>query len=189
MEKVASHINEMQKIYEDYGAVFDQLVAEQIGHDGEVKRGWGGCSVAPPAGATSKRSARAPVSNHPRGGTCLADVVFSAWPLGAEHIYRVMQYLAERTFKVDAKPPRGVKSAFAGPLLRPLGLCSAPPLSPTVSCLSPKVTEISMGEFLAHSTAVWLNPHPSLGRVRKDPEMTVFGERARQHDFISKRGL
>ncbi|KAA0711476.1 T-lymphoma invasion and metastasis-inducing protein 2 [Triplophysa tibetana] len=29
MEKVASHINEMQKIYEDYGAVFDQLVAEQ----------------------------------------------------------------------------------------------------------------------------------------------------------------
>uniref|UniRef100_A0A3B5KGG2 TIAM Rac1 associated GEF 2 n=1 Tax=Takifugu rubripes TaxID=31033 RepID=A0A3B5KGG2_TAKRU len=71
MEKVASHINEMQKIYEDYGSVFDQLVAEQIGHDREV-------------------------------------------------------------------------------------------------------TEISMGEFLAHSTAVWLNPHPSLGRVRKDPEMTVF---------------
>lgn len=39
MEKVASHINEMQKIYEDYGSVFDQLVAEQIGHDGEVKTG------------------------------------------------------------------------------------------------------------------------------------------------------
>lgn len=37
MEKVASHINEMQKIYEDYGSVFDQLVAEQIGHDKEVK--------------------------------------------------------------------------------------------------------------------------------------------------------
>lgn len=36
MEKVASHINEMQKIYEDYGAVFDQLVAEQTGHDKEV---------------------------------------------------------------------------------------------------------------------------------------------------------
>lgn len=35
-----------------------------------------------------------------------------------------------------------------------------------------------MGEFLTHSTAVWLNPHPSLGRIRKDPEMTVFGERA-----------
>lgn len=32
MEKVASHINEMQKIYEDYGSVFDQLVAEQTGH-------------------------------------------------------------------------------------------------------------------------------------------------------------
>lgn len=37
MEKVASHINEMQKIYEDYGSVFDQLVAEQTGHDKEVK--------------------------------------------------------------------------------------------------------------------------------------------------------
>uniref|UniRef100_H3DHK7 TIAM Rac1 associated GEF 2 n=1 Tax=Tetraodon nigroviridis TaxID=99883 RepID=H3DHK7_TETNG len=71
MEKVASHINEMQKIYEDYGAVFDQLVAEQTGHIKEV-------------------------------------------------------------------------------------------------------TEISMGEFLTHSTAAWLNPHPSLGRIRKDPEMTVF---------------
>ncbi|XP_061650265.1 rho guanine nucleotide exchange factor TIAM2 isoform X3 [Phyllopteryx taeniolatus] len=71
MEKVASHINEMQKIYEDYGAVFDQLVTEQASHDREV-------------------------------------------------------------------------------------------------------TEISMGEFLLHSTAVWLNPHPSLGRMRKDPEMTVF---------------
>ncbi|KAM4541359.1 rho guanine nucleotide exchange factor TIAM2 [Fundulus diaphanus] len=71
MEKVASHINEMQKIYEDFGSVFDQLVAEQTGHDKEV-------------------------------------------------------------------------------------------------------TEISMGEFLMHSSAVWLNPHPSLGRMRKDPEMTVF---------------
>lgn len=36
MEKVASHINEMQKIYEDYGAVFDQLVAEQSGAEKEV---------------------------------------------------------------------------------------------------------------------------------------------------------
>lgn len=41
-----------------------------------------------------------------------------------------------------------------------------------------QVTEISMGEFLMHSTVVWLNPHPSLGRMRKDPEMTVFGESA-----------
>ncbi|XP_039642109.1 T-lymphoma invasion and metastasis-inducing protein 2-like isoform X2 [Perca fluviatilis] len=71
MEKVASHINEMQKIYEDYGSVFDQLVSEQSGHDKEV-------------------------------------------------------------------------------------------------------TEISMGEFLMHSSVVWLNPHTSLGRMRKDPEMTVF---------------
>ncbi|XP_037341880.2 rho guanine nucleotide exchange factor TIAM2 isoform X2 [Pungitius pungitius] len=71
MEKVASHINEMQKIYEDYGSVFDQLVAEQSGQDKEV-------------------------------------------------------------------------------------------------------TEISMGEFLMHSSVVWLNPHSSLGRMRKHPEMTVF---------------
>lgn len=37
MEKVASsHINEMQKkIYEDYGTVFDQLVAEQSGTEKE----------------------------------------------------------------------------------------------------------------------------------------------------------
>lgn len=41
-----------------------------------------------------------------------------------------------------------------------------------------QVTEISMGEFLLHSTVVWLNPHPSLGRMRKDPEMTVFGKSA-----------
>uniref|UniRef100_A0A3B5R328 TIAM Rac1 associated GEF 2 n=1 Tax=Xiphophorus maculatus TaxID=8083 RepID=A0A3B5R328_XIPMA len=75
MEKVASHINEMQKIYEDFGSVFDQLVAEQTGLDKEV-------------------------------------------------------------------------------------------------------TEISMGEFLMHSSVVWLNPHPSLGRMRKDPEITVFFKKA-----------
>ncbi|XP_018530115.1 rho guanine nucleotide exchange factor TIAM2 isoform X2 [Lates calcarifer] len=71
MEKVASHINEMQKIYEDYGCVFDQLAAEQSG------------------------------------------------------------------------PER-------------------------------QVTDISMGEFLAHSSVVWLNPLPSLGRLRKEPELTLF---------------
>ncbi|XP_029569633.1 T-lymphoma invasion and metastasis-inducing protein 2 [Salmo trutta] len=71
MEKVASHINEMQKIYEDYGSVFDQLVAEQSGPEKEV-------------------------------------------------------------------------------------------------------TELSMGEFLMHSSVVWLNPHLSLGRMRKDPDLTVF---------------
>ncbi|XP_074542057.1 rho guanine nucleotide exchange factor TIAM2 [Halichoeres trimaculatus] len=69
MEKVASHINEMQKIYEDYGCVFDQLAAEQSGADKQ---------------------------------------------------------------------------------------------------------EISMGEFLVHSSVVWLNPLPSLGRLRKDPELTLF---------------
>ncbi|MEQ2219192.1 hypothetical protein XENOCAPTIV_013919, partial [Xenoophorus captivus] len=36
MEKVASHINEMQKIYEDYGCVFDQLAAEQNLADKQV---------------------------------------------------------------------------------------------------------------------------------------------------------
>uniref|UniRef100_A0A674C5J6 TIAM Rac1 associated GEF 2 n=1 Tax=Salmo trutta TaxID=8032 RepID=A0A674C5J6_SALTR len=71
MEKVASHINEMQKIYEDYGTVFDQLVAEQSG-------------------------------------------------------------------------------------------------------LEKEVTEISMGEFLIHSSLKWLNPLPSLGRMRKHPELTLF---------------
>ncbi|XP_048344249.1 rho guanine nucleotide exchange factor TIAM2 isoform X2 [Sphaerodactylus townsendi] len=71
MEKVATHINEMQKIYEDYGAVFDQLVADQNGIEKEV-------------------------------------------------------------------------------------------------------TELSMGELLMHSTVSWLNPFPSLGKTRKDLELTVF---------------
>ncbi|KAF2974423.1 hypothetical protein EK904_009983 [Melospiza melodia maxima] len=71
MEKVASHINEMQKIYEDYGTVFDQLVAEQSGTEKEV-------------------------------------------------------------------------------------------------------TELSMGELLMHSAVTWLNPFPSLGKARKDLELTVF---------------
>ncbi|KAM9339293.1 rho guanine nucleotide exchange factor TIAM2 [Symphorus nematophorus] len=71
MEKVASHINEMQKIYEDYGSVFDQLAAEQSGPHKQV-------------------------------------------------------------------------------------------------------TEISMGEFLVHSSVIWLNPLPCLGRLRKEPELTLF---------------
>ncbi|XP_029388668.1 T-lymphoma invasion and metastasis-inducing protein 2 isoform X2 [Mus pahari] len=71
MEKVASHINEMQKIYEDYGMVFDQLVTEQSGTEKEV-------------------------------------------------------------------------------------------------------TELSMGELLMHSTVSWLNPFMSLGKARKDIELTVF---------------
>ncbi|XP_075053250.1 rho guanine nucleotide exchange factor TIAM1 isoform X1 [Mixophyes fleayi] len=36
MNKVASHINEMQKIHEEFGAVFDQLIAEQTGEIKEV---------------------------------------------------------------------------------------------------------------------------------------------------------
>lgn len=38
MNKVASHINEMQKIHEEFGAVFDQLIAEQTGEKKEVSR-------------------------------------------------------------------------------------------------------------------------------------------------------
>lgn len=37
MNKVASHINEMQKLHEEYGAVFDQLINEQTGDKKEVK--------------------------------------------------------------------------------------------------------------------------------------------------------
>lgn len=37
MNKVASHINEMQKIHEEYGAVFDQLITEQSSERKEVK--------------------------------------------------------------------------------------------------------------------------------------------------------
>lgn len=36
MNKVASHINEMQKIHEEYGAVFDQLINEQSSDKKEV---------------------------------------------------------------------------------------------------------------------------------------------------------
>lgn len=37
MNKVASHINEMQKLHEEYGAVFDQLINEQTAMKKEVK--------------------------------------------------------------------------------------------------------------------------------------------------------
>ncbi|KAF5898578.1 T-lymphoma invasion and metastasis-inducing protein 1-like isoform X1, partial [Clarias magur] len=36
MNKVASHINEMQKLHEEFGAVFDQLIAEQTGSKKQV---------------------------------------------------------------------------------------------------------------------------------------------------------
>ncbi|XP_061596621.1 rho guanine nucleotide exchange factor TIAM1 [Cololabis saira] len=36
MNKVASHINEMQKLHEEFGAVFDQLINEQTGSKKEV---------------------------------------------------------------------------------------------------------------------------------------------------------
>ena len=37
MNKVASHINDMQKIHEEFGAVFDQLITEQSGDKKEVR--------------------------------------------------------------------------------------------------------------------------------------------------------
>lgn len=37
MNKVASHINEMQKLHEEYGAVFDQLINEQTADKKEVE--------------------------------------------------------------------------------------------------------------------------------------------------------
>lgn len=36
MNKVASHINEMQKLHEEYGAVFDQLINDQTSDKKEV---------------------------------------------------------------------------------------------------------------------------------------------------------
>ena len=39
MNEVASHINEMQKLHEEYGAVFDQLINEQTPDKKEVRVG------------------------------------------------------------------------------------------------------------------------------------------------------
>ncbi|KAG9351761.1 hypothetical protein JZ751_023012 [Albula glossodonta] len=72
MNKVASHINEMQKIHEEYGAVFDQLIAEQTGDKKEV-------------------------------------------------------------------------------------------------------ADLSMGDLLLHTSVAWINPPPSLGKGKKDPELAAFG--------------
>lgn len=81
MEKVASHINEMQKIYEDYGSVFDQLVAEQIGHEKEVTAGF----FFPRSGISPPRP-RFLTIPWLGGGAGLAYVVYAvlgAWPPGS----------------------------------------------------------------------------------------------------------
>lgn len=104
MEKVASHINEMQKIYEDYGSVFDQLAAEQNGPLRPV-------------------------------------------PAGSDEDHQ----LVEEDSRSDT----------------PLFFFLHPRAS--------QVTEISMGDFLVHSSVVWLNPPAALGRIRKDLELTLFG--------------
>lgn len=61
MNKVASHINEMQKIHEEFGAVFDQLIAEQTGEKREVRMPAPvpGAGVTPAVGRTSERPAPA----------------------------------------------------------------------------------------------------------------------------------
>lgn len=102
MEKVASHINEMQKIYEDYGTVFDQLVAEQSGPEKEV--------------------------------------------------HTILEL--------------HLKAKYAVYFLFMISISSL--------CVVFQVTEISMGEFIIHSSALWQNPRPSLGRMRKDPVLTLF---------------
>lgn len=43
-----------------------------------------------------------------------------------------------------------------------------------------QVTELSMGELLLHSPVAWLNPFLSLGKARKDLELTVFGKYTRR---------
>lgn len=47
--------------------------------------------------------------------------------------------------------------------------------SPLLLVFTMQVTELSMGELLMHSTVSWLNPFLSLGKARKDIELTVFG--------------
>uniref|UniRef100_A0AAV2K966 Uncharacterized protein n=1 Tax=Knipowitschia caucasica TaxID=637954 RepID=A0AAV2K966_KNICA len=37
-----------------------------------------------------------------------------------------------------------------------------------------QVADLSMGDFLLRSSALWLNPAPSLGRMRKDPQLDIF---------------
>ncbi|KAJ0061392.1 hypothetical protein NL108_018095 [Boleophthalmus pectinirostris] len=37
-----------------------------------------------------------------------------------------------------------------------------------------QVSELSMGDLLLHSSVLWLNPFPTLGRMRKDPQLSVF---------------
>lgn len=48
METVASHINQMQQIYEDFGPVFEQLGAEQTGPRKQVQNHSSFRALGPP---------------------------------------------------------------------------------------------------------------------------------------------
>ncbi|XP_072321599.1 rho guanine nucleotide exchange factor TIAM2-like [Eucyclogobius newberryi] len=39
---------------------------------------------------------------------------------------------------------------------------------------APYAQELSMGDFLLHSSVLWLNPGPSLGRIRNKPRLSLF---------------
>ncbi|KAJ0026531.1 hypothetical protein NQD34_017531 [Periophthalmus magnuspinnatus] len=47
-------------------------------------------------------------------------------------------------------------------------------LSSEDSAPSGQVTELSMGDFLLHSSALWINSFPTLGRMRKEPQLTLL---------------
>lgn len=47
MNKVASHINEMQKLHEEYGAVFDHLINEQTADKKQVNKNNASCFMNP----------------------------------------------------------------------------------------------------------------------------------------------
>lgn len=46
-----------------------------------------------------------------------------------------------------------------------------------------------MGELLMHSTVSWLNPFLSLGKARKDLELTVFGQYSIQKNVNLKEAV
>ncbi|ELK28514.1 T-lymphoma invasion and metastasis-inducing protein 1 [Myotis davidii] len=70
MNKVASHINEMQKIHEEFGAVFDQLIAEQTGEKKEGRGGPGSTEqpqlISPPDGEEVGSRSTQPLSRTAR---------------------------------------------------------------------------------------------------------------------------
>ncbi|MGH0171029.1 UNVERIFIED_CONTAM: hypothetical protein FKN15_012913 [Acipenser sinensis] len=147
MEKVASHINEMQKIYEDYGTVFDQLVAEQSGSEKEVTE----ISM----GEFLMHSSVIWLNPFPSLGRMRKDPMITVF-----EAFKAMEKVASHINEMQ-KIYEDYGTVFDQLVAEQSGS-------------EKEVTEISMGEFLMHSSVIWLNPFPSLGRMRKDPEVTVF---------------